>query len=154
MTLPTPLHTSLAEHTDVYIKDLAYAIDARLGGVIAMGMVPAGSTYTTQGDGLFNVTVPGLGQLYGALLLAAFKTANGAVANMPPVPPASIGRAIPATAISLTVQTLGVGYAQVRAMTTPWDNGVYQGQTQQYGSQAVNAGVTLGVYGLAWGAKA
>jgi hypothetical protein len=152
MTLPRPRHVDLADFTDGYIRALAYAIDAQLGRASKVALLAPDAQATTDGNGLCWFQFPTLGQLSGAVIVPlVMVTAQGNVTSMPPVPPASIGRAIPATAVSLTLLSLNVGAVACRAMTTPWDNGVYQGQAQQYGSQPVKAGVVVRAAGIGWG---
>ena len=150
--LPRPAHTARAQYTDWFIRLLAESVDGRLGGSVLVVMIAHDGN--TEGDGVIRVPAPGLGQLAGAILTAGHVTAPGVVTTMPPIPPASIGRVIPYTAVNLSLQTLGVGSLVCRAMTTPWDNGVYQGQVQQYGSQPVKGNTAVKVSGLAWGPKA
>jgi hypothetical protein len=150
--LPRPPHTARAQYTDWFIRLLAESVDGKLGGTVTMALIQHSAI--TEGDGVIRVPVPELGALSGALLIPAYLTSQGNVTAMPPIPPASIGRMIPATGVNLSLQTIGVGSLVCRAMTTPWDNGVYQGQTQQYGAQPVRGGVTINVTGIAWGAKA
>jgi len=150
--LPRPPHTARAQYTDWFIRLLAEAVDGNLGGTVSTALII--HTAITEGDGVIRVPVPELGALSGALLTPGWLTSQGNVTAMPPIPPASIGRMIPASGVNLSLQTIGVGSLVARAMTTPWDNGVYQGQTQQYGSQPVKGGVSVKVTGIAWGAKA
>lgn len=154
MILPRPPATALANETDLYIRSLAFAMDAQLGTVSAIATSPA-TQYTCDADGIVWVNFPALGQLAGAVIIPCeMNYAAGAIKNMPPVPPASIGRAIPQTPVSLTLQTLNVGSCSLRAMTTVWNNGVYQGQVQQMSAQNALGGTQLWAAGIAWGAKA
>lgn len=151
MILPRPSHLALADHTDAYIRHLAEAIDAQLGQAAKIAVLAPDATGTTDSGGVILYYFPSLGQITGALVTPLnMITAAGAVTSMPPIPPASIGRAIPFTGVSLSLLTLGVGHVQCRAMTTSWDNGVYNGQAQQYGSQPVKAGVVVRAAGIAW----
>jgi hypothetical protein len=154
MTLPRPARADLANGTDVYIRMLAEAIDPRLGAAVAVATLV--DTYTTDADGVIRPLFPTLGQIAGALVIPCSPQtyANGAITSMPPVPPASIGRVIPQTPVSLSLLAVNVGYVQLRAYTTPWDNGVYQGQAQQMSAQNAVGGVAVRVVGIAWGAKA
>jgi hypothetical protein len=150
--LPRPPDTARLQLTDWFIRLLAESVDGKLGGSVLVVMIAHAGT--TEGDGVIRVPAPGLGQLAGAILTPGHVTAPGLVTAMPPIPPASIGRAIPYTTVNLTLQTLGVASLVCRAMTTPWDNGVYQGQVQQYGAQPVKGNTAVTVSGIAWGPKA
>lgn len=155
MTLPYPPNTARAAWTDAQIKDLAYAVDRRLGPALKVSVLAAFEG-TTDGNGSFYLTFPGLGQVAGALVLPdGTKRLAGAITAMPPVPPGTIGRAVPPQPVFLAVADLGAGgRVTVKCYTTPWDNGVWNGQTQQVGAQLLTAGQTIKVHGLAWGAAA
>lgn len=153
MTLPRPPATAPAHYTDVYIWNLALAIDRNLGSAVKVATVPAGTRYTTEAGGEFTVAFPSLGTVKGALILPdANYYLTGPVTTYPPVPPASIGATLRVGPAWIAISYFAAGAVRCRALQPPSDIGDKNGYHQQQSAQPVNSGQVIGVTGFAWAA--
>lgn len=151
-TLPRPAPVDLANNTDLYIRALAYAVDAAIGTAFKVSTLLA--TATIDGNSQAMLNFPNLGVVTGALVEpAGITNVAGARTTYPPVPPASIGWTMMQTPAQIQVQAFGSpGQVLIRAFTMSTNRGQNNGVTQQWGTQlVVPAGTNIPVVGIAWG---
>lgn len=152
---PRPKSTDISWNTDVYIKNLALAVDAAIGSTYKVSMLPLGySAAMSAADSRAWITFPNLGTVTGALVWVKQGAAGvgGARTEYPPVPPASIGWTIVNTFPYVTVVQCGSGGAVlIEGQTNSTNRGQNNGVTMQWGAQKVASGPTIPLVGIAWG---
>jgi hypothetical protein len=145
MTLPYPPHVALLGETDVQLKSLAYATDAKLAGYTQMYVTTGTSSTDINGD--IVVDFHTAKTLIGAIVQpTGFVLADGAQRNFPP-PNAS--DTIPRTFVSLHPrQFLANGLLWVKVMTCPVH---YTGTANRfYGSQPAASGTSVPYVAFGW----
>lgn len=150
MTLPAPAHVDLADYTDWYIRNLAFAIDAQLNTVVKLAVLNP-VEITTEANGEFTASFPGLGQLVGALIYpAGVFYLTSPITTYPPVPPASTGNVVRTAPAWIGLAYLAPAAARCRVYQPPSNLGDKNGYPQQVSAQPVNAGQKMTVAGVAW----
>jgi hypothetical protein len=148
--MPYPPPTALFGDMDLHIKNLADAADAALAALVRVATIDP-QNVVTGGDGSFWVGTP-LTSVSGVLVQAANTyRVYGPVTVLPPVPPASIGRNVPATyPVVVYMGESSGGGVRLRCFTSPWDDTGTSGNPTM-GSQPATGGQTIQIVGLAWG---
>jgi len=145
MTGPYPSHYALLGETDLHIKTLAYATDAKLASYTQMYV--ATETGSTDINGDIVVDFHTSRTLVGAIVQpAGWVYAEGAAKNFPPPNGSDI---IPRTFVSLHPrQFLANGLVWVKAMTCPVH---YTGTANRfYGSQPAASGTSVPYVAFGW----
>lgn len=143
-----PLHTDRLADTDLFIKGLAYRVDAALAGTL-YAVTRAAGPLTVDAAGWITVPFPGLTTLAGCVVHVSQVFVYGQRSNLDPVPPATIGAFIGATqAVLVPSNTYAGNTVRVLCMTSPWrsSNGA-----STMGAQPIKSGTPLQVSGIAWG---
>ena len=143
MTVPYPSHAALLGETDLHIKTLAYATDAKLAGVTQMFVTTGTSSTDINGDIVVDfhtsrTLVAAVVQPWG------WVNADGQQRNFPPPYTAD---AIPRTFVTLVPrQYLSGGLVWVKVMTSP----VKWATPRWYGSQPAAAGTSVPYVAFGW----
>ena len=144
MTGPYPSHAALLGDTDLHIKTLAYATDAKLAGYLSMFVATGSPTTDINGDIVVDFhtakTIIGC-----QAKCKGFTVAQGPVKQTPPEQGSQVS--ISANAVTLIPrQYLANGLVWVKCVTSPTltSNGKF------YGSQPVASGVTIPYFAFGW----